>query len=77
MVHISLFRHMHSHGLHVASLGDFNKESVRSIFTCVCVCVCVCVYILKNILFHYGFSQEVGYSSQCESVGPYYLSILN
>ena len=40
MFHISLFRHLHSHGLHVASLGAFNKESVRSIFTCVCVCVC-------------------------------------
>ena len=29
------------------------------------------------ILFHYGLSQEIGYSSLCYTVGPYCLSILN
>ena len=40
-------------------------------------CVCVCVHsILFYIIFHHGLSQEIGYSSLCCSVGPYYLSIL-
>ena len=30
-----------------------------------------------NILFHYGLSQEIGYSSLCSTVGPWCLSILN
>ena len=30
-----------------------------------------------KILFHYGLSQEVGYSSLCDTVGPCCLSILN
>ena len=29
------------------------------------------------ILFHYGLSQEIGYSSLCSTVGPWCLSILN
>ena len=29
------------------------------------------------ILFHYGLSQEIGYSSPCYTVGPCCLSILN
>ena len=29
-----------------------------------------------NILFHYGLSQEIGYSSLCYTVGPCCLSIL-
>ena len=32
---------------------------------------------LKNILFHYGLSQEIGYSSLCYTIGPCCLSILN
>ena len=34
-------------------------------------------YILFYILFHYGLSQEIGYSSLCYTVGPCCLSILN
>ena len=35
------------------------------------------VYILfKNILFHYGLSQDIEYSSLCCTVEPYYLCIL-
>ena len=30
-----------------------------------------------NILFHYGLSQETGYSSLCYTVGPCHSSILN
>ena len=30
-----------------------------------------------NILFHYGLSQEIGYSSLCYTVAPCCLSILN
>ena len=29
------------------------------------------------IIFHHGLSQEIGHSSLCFGVGPYYLSILN
>ena len=35
------------------------------------------VYILFNILFHYGLSQEIGYSSLCYTVGLCCLLILN
>ena len=35
------------------------------------------VYILfKNILFHYGLSQDIEYSSLCYTVEPYCLYIL-
>ena len=34
-------------------------------------------YILFNIIFHHGLSQETGYSSLCCTVGPQCLSILN
>ena len=30
----------------------------------------------SNILFHYGLSQDIKYSSLCHTVGPYCLSIL-
>ena len=30
-----------------------------------------------NILFHYGLSQEIGYSSLCYTIGPCCLFILN
>ena len=41
-----------------------------------CVCVCVCMYILFNILFHYGLSQDVGYRSLGYTVRPCCLSVL-
>ena len=34
------------------------------------------IYILFHIIFHYGLSQDIDYSSQCYTVGPCYLSIL-
>ena len=34
------------------------------------------IYILFYILFHYGLSQDIDYSSLCYMVGPCYLSIL-
>ena len=34
------------------------------------------IYILFYILFHYGLSQDIEYSSQCYTVGPCCLSIL-
>ena len=34
------------------------------------------IYILFHILFHYGISQEIEYSSLCYTVGPCCLSIL-
>ena len=33
------------------------------------------IYIIFHILFHYGLSQEIEYSSLCYTVGPYCLSI--
>ena len=33
-------------------------------------------YIFSNILFHYGLSQNIEYSSLCCTVGPCCLSIL-
>ena len=35
----------------------------------------MCIYILFHILFLYGLSQDIGYSSLYYMVGPYYLSI--
>ena len=32
------------------------------------------IYILFHILFHYGLSQVIEYSSLCYTVGSYYLS---
>ena len=50
------------------------------------LCVCVCVrahndvylffYSLFNVLFHYGLSGGIEYSSLCHRVGPCCLSIL-
>ena len=40
-----------------------------------CVCICVCVYIFHS-LFHYGFSQDIEYSSLWCAVGPCSLFIL-
>ena len=34
------------------------------------------IYILFHILFHYGLSQDIEYSSLCYTVGPCCLSIL-
>ena len=34
------------------------------------------IYILSHILFHYGLSQDIEYSSLCYTVGPCCLSIL-
>ena len=34
----------------------------------------LCVYILFNILFHYGLSQEIGYTSLCYTAGSHDLS---
>ena len=34
------------------------------------------IYILFHILFHYGLSQDIEYTSFCYRVGPYCLSIL-
>ena len=34
------------------------------------------IYILFHILFHYGISQDIEYSSLCYTVGPCCLSIL-
>ena len=34
-------------------------------------------FFLKRILFHYGLSQDIEYSSLCYMVGPCCLSILN
>ena len=35
-----------------------------------------CIYILFHILFHYGLSQDIEYSSLCCTIGPCCLSIL-
>ena len=35
------------------------------------------IHSFKNIIFHYGLSQEIGYSSLCYTDGPCCLSILN
>ena len=35
------------------------------------------IYILFHILFHYGLSQDIGYSPLCCTVGPCCLSILD
>ena len=35
----------------------------------------MCIYILFHVLFLYGLSQDIGYSSLYYMVGPYYLSI--
>ena len=42
----------------------------------VVMCVCVCVCILLNILFPYGLSQDIEYSSLCYTVGPCCVSVL-
>ena len=34
-------------------------------------------YILFNIHFHYGLSQDIKYSSLCYTGGPCWLSVLN
>ena len=34
------------------------------------------IYTLFHILFHYGLSQDIEYSSLCHTVGPWFLSIL-
>ena len=34
----------------------------------------LCIYILFHILFHYGLSQDIYYSSLCYTIGPYCLS---
>ena len=33
-------------------------------------------YIYTDLLFHYVLSQDIGYSSLCYTVGPYYLSTI-
>ena len=33
------------------------------------------IYFLFHVLFHYDLSQDIGYSSLCYTVGPYYLSV--
>ena len=38
-------------------------------YMCVCVCVCIYIYILLHVLFHYGLSQDIEYSSLCNTVG--------
>ena len=35
------------------------------------------VGILSHVLFHYGLSQDIEYSSQCYTVGPCCLSTLH
>ena len=53
------------------------QKSDSVLYVCVCVCVCVCVYVFFfPILFYYGLSQEIVYSSLCYSVGPCCVSIL-
>ena len=37
----------------------------------------ICKYSFWNILFHYGLSQQMKYSSLCCTVGLCYLSLLN
>ena len=34
------------------------------------------IYVLFHILFHYGLSQDIEYSSLCFTVGPCCLSVL-
>ena len=35
----------------------------------------ICIYIFFHVLFHYGLSQDIEYSSLCYTEGPYCLSI--
>ena len=56
------------------------SDSVLHTHTCVCVCVCIHTYtyiLFKNILSHYGLSQDIEYSFLCYTVGPCCLSILH
>ena len=41
----------------------------------ICVSLYTHVYILLHIVFHYGLSQDIEYSSLCSTVGPFCTSI--
>ena len=56
------------------SASVYHKE--KSVCVCVCVCVCIHTHILFHILFYYGLSQDIVYSSLCYTVRPCCLSIL-
>ena len=66
----------------------FAVQCFRYTYICIYIYMCVCVYIhthththththiLFHILFHYGLSQDIDYSSLCYTVGPRWLSTL-